>query len=113
VDLLPVSFDTALDAARRYSLQQAIYRRIMLLASGADLHTYTIVAVRPGSPAEADGFQRGDVISGEDGKNASEFALRELRDSLSHAGKHHTLDVQRGGERQTTNVVVRLVSIEH
>ncbi|MGD0181645.1 MAG: aspartyl protease family protein [Terriglobales bacterium] len=85
---------------------------LTLLASGADLHTYTVAAVRPGSPAEADGFQKGDVISGEDGKNASELTLRELRDSLSHAGQHHTLEVQRSGERQTKNVEVRLVSIE-
>ena len=85
---------------------------LTLLASGADLHTYTVAAVRPGSPAEADGFQKGDVISGEGGKNASEFTLRELRDSLSHAGQHHAFEVQRSGERQTKNVEVRLVSIE-
>jgi hypothetical protein len=86
---------------------------LTLLAYGADLHTYTAAAVRPGSPAEADGFQKGDVISGEDGKNASEFTLRELRDSLSHAGQHHAFEVQRSGARQKKNVEVRLVSIEH
>jgi hypothetical protein len=85
---------------------------LTLLASGADLRTYTVAAVRPGSPAAADGFEKGDMISGEDGKNASEFTLRELRDSLSHAGQHHALEVQRGGERLTKNVEVRLVSIE-
>jgi S1-C subfamily serine protease len=82
-----------------------------LLASGADLHTYTVAAVRPGSPAEADGFQKGDVISGEDGRNASEFTLHQLRDSLSQAGRH-AFEVQRNGARRTTNVDVRLVSIE-
>jgi hypothetical protein len=86
---------------------------LTLLASSADLHTYTVAAVRPGSPAEADGFEKGDVISGEDGRNASEFTLRELRDSLSHAGQHHVFDVQRSGERSTKNLDVRLVSIEH
>jgi hypothetical protein len=85
---------------------------LSFLASGVDLHTYTVAAVRPGSPAEADGFEKGDLILGEDGKNASEFTLRELRDSLSHAGQHHALEVQRNGERRTTNVEVRLVSIE-
>jgi len=85
---------------------------LALLASGADLHTYTVTSVRPGSPAEADGFQKGDVISGEDGKVASEFTLRELRNSLSHAGQHHALEVLRSGEQRTTNVDVRLVSIE-
>ena len=85
---------------------------LSFLASGVDLHTYTVAAVRPGSPAEADGFEKGDLILGEDGKNASEFTLRELRDSVSHAGQHHALEVQRNGERRTTNVEVRLVSIE-
>ena len=85
---------------------------LSVLASGADLHTYTVSAVRAGSPAEGDGFQKGDVIAGEDGKKASEFTLRDLRDSLSHAGQHHALQVQRGGEQRTANVDVRLVSIE-
>jgi Aspartyl protease len=86
---------------------------LTLLASGADLHTYTVAAVRPGSPAAADGFDKGDVISGKDGKNASEFTLRELRDSLGHAGQHHAFEVRRSGERHTMNLEVRLVSIEH
>lgn len=85
---------------------------LSLLASGADLHTYTVVAVRPGSPAEVDCFRKGDLISGEDGKTASQFTLRELRDSVSHAEHHHAFDVQRSGERWTANVNVRLVSIE-
>jgi hypothetical protein len=85
---------------------------LTLLASGAELHTYTVAAVRSGSPAEADGFEKGDVISGKDGKNASEFTLRELRDSLSHVGQHHAFEVQRSGEPSTKNLDVRLVSIE-
>jgi hypothetical protein len=86
---------------------------LSLLASGADLHTYTVAAVRPGSPAEADGFQKGDVISGEDGKSAGEFTLRELRDTLTHSGERHSLEAQRSGNLRTANVDVRLVSIEH
>jgi hypothetical protein len=85
---------------------------LTLLASGADLHTYTVAAVRAGSPAEADGFQKGDVISGEDGKSAADFTLGDLRESLAHAGPHHELEVQRGGSRRTSEVDVRLVSIE-
>ena len=85
---------------------------LTLLASSADLHTYTVASVRPGSPAEADGFQKGDLIFGEDGKKASQFTLRKLRESLSQAGEHHAIEVQRNGERRTINVEVRLVSIE-
>ena len=53
-----------------------------------------------------------DLVSGKDGKNASEFTLRELRDSLSRAGEHHAFEVQRSGEWSTKNLDVRLVSIE-
>ncbi len=85
---------------------------LTFLASGADLHTYTVAAVRAGSPAEADGFQKGDLLSSEDGKRASEFTLRELRESLNSAGQHHAFEVQRSGVPRMINVEVRLVSIE-
>ena len=83
-----------------------------MLACGVDLHTYLVAAVRSGSPAEADGFRKGDLILAEDGKKASDFTLRQLRDSLSHAGQRHALEAQRNGKSWTTNVDVRLVSIE-
>jgi hypothetical protein len=64
------------------------------------------------SREKADGFEKHDVVSGKDGKNANEFTLRELRDSLSRAGEHHAFEVQRSGERSTKNLDLRLVSIE-
>ncbi len=85
---------------------------LTLLASGADLHTFTVAAVRPGSPAEKDGLKKADVISAIDNKPATQFMLSELRDWLSHAGAHHDLQIMRGSDKATIPIEVRLVSIE-
>ena len=57
-----------------------------ILASGSDLHKLTVTAVRPGSPAEQDGFAKGDVITALDGRTANEFTLGELREALMQEG---------------------------
>jgi C-terminal processing protease CtpA/Prc len=85
---------------------------LSVIASGADLHTFTVTAVRPGSPAAADGLHKGDVIAAMDHEPAAQFTLGELRDRLSHAGVHHDLEVQRGSEKLSLPVQVRLVSLD-
>ncbi len=86
---------------------------LSLLASGPDLHTYTVSFVRPESPAAKDGFKKGDVIAAMDKESASQFTLGNLRDRLSKAGEHHQLEVVRGSERLTIPVDVKLVSLDH
>ncbi len=85
---------------------------LSLLASGNDLHTFTVAAVRPGSPAEQDGFQKGDVVAALDGKPAAQFTLSELRDALTTAGAKHQLGVTRGSEHLDLPIEVRLVSLD-
>lgn len=85
---------------------------LSLLASGEDLHTYTVVAVRTGSPAEKDGFRKGDIIASLDGKTAVQFTLADLRDGLSHDGDHHNIQVARGGKPVPIAVQVKLVSLD-
>ncbi|HYX67501.1 MAG TPA: aspartyl protease family protein [Terriglobales bacterium] len=85
---------------------------LTVLASGADLHTYPVTAVRPGSPAEQAGFKKGDVVAGFDGKPAREFTLGQLRLWLTHEGEHHEVQVERGGEKMTIPVEVKLVSLD-
>jgi hypothetical protein len=85
---------------------------LSLLASGADLHTYTVSAVRPGAPAEQDAFRKGDRITAWDGESSSSFTLAELRDRLSRDGEKHTVTVERGGISISIPISVRLVSIE-
>ena len=85
---------------------------LSLLASGTDLHTYTAAAVRPGSPAEQDGFKKGDVIASLDGKPAAQFTLSQLRDALTTAGAKHKLGVTRGSEHLAIPIEVRLLSLD-
>lgn len=83
-----------------------------LLASGADLHTYTVAGVRPGSPADRAGFKKGDVVAGMDGKAATQFTLGELRETLLRAGEHHVFQVRRGDENLSIPVDVKVISLD-
>jgi S1-C subfamily serine protease len=85
---------------------------LSVLASGDDLHTFTVAAVRPGSPAEKDGWRKSDVISAMDGKSASQFTLGELRTWLAHAGEHHDAEVKRENDKLAIPVEVKLVSLD-
>jgi hypothetical protein len=85
---------------------------LTLLASGDDLRTYTVTAVRPGSPAETDGLQKDDVVARFDDKPAAAFTLAELRNALNRSGEKHRFEVKRGGETVTIPVEVRLVSLD-
>jgi Aspartyl protease/PDZ domain len=85
---------------------------LTLLASGDDLRTYTVSAVRPGSPAEADGLQKDDVVTRFDDRAASGFTLSELRAWLNRSGERHRFEVKRGGGTVTIPVEVRLVSLD-
>jgi hypothetical protein len=85
---------------------------LSIIASGADLHTYTVTAVRPGSQAEKDGFKKADVISAMNGNQSTQFTLRELRDELTHEGESCRLGVSRGSEALTVPVQIKLVSLD-
>jgi membrane-associated protease RseP (regulator of RpoE activity) len=105
-----VIFEPTAEAAKPFPERQTY--GLSLLASGNDLHTYTVAAVRAGSPAEQDGFKKGDMVATLDGKPAAQFTLRELRDALAAAGSYHQLGVTRGSEHLRVPVEVRLVSLD-
>jgi aspartyl protease/PDZ domain-containing protein len=85
---------------------------LTVLASGADLHTYTVTGVRTASPAEQAGFQKGDVISGMDGTPASGFTLGQLRNGFAKEGERHQVDVMRGSQKLTLSAAITLVSLD-
>ena len=85
---------------------------LKLLASGTDLHTYTVSEVRPASPAEQDGFRKGDVIARMDQKAATEFTLGELRDQLLQDGVKHQMEIVRGGQKMTLPITVHVISLD-
>ena len=85
---------------------------LSVLASGADLHTFPVTGVRPGSPAEKAGFKKGDVITAVDGTPAKDFALGQFRTWLSKDGEKHQFEVLRGEEKVSLSVTVELVSLD-
>lgn len=85
---------------------------LTLLASSPDLHVFTVAAVRAGSPADAAGFKKDDVIAGLDGKTAAEFTLHEVRDWLAHEGDRHVFKVMRGSQTVSLPVTITLVALE-
>jgi hypothetical protein len=85
---------------------------LALIASGADLHTFTVSSVRPGSAAESAGFRKGDVIVGFDDRRAAQFSLGELRGWLLKEGESHLFRVSRDGEEASIDAPIVLVSID-
>jgi hypothetical protein len=85
---------------------------LTIIASGADLHTYTVTAVRPGSQAEKDGFKKADIISAVNGKSAAQFVLSELREQLTHEGESYDIGVSRADDKLTIPVQIKLVSLD-
>ncbi len=86
---------------------------LTLIATGDDLHTYNITAVRPGSPAEAAGFKKDDIIAGLDGKPAATFTLHELRDWLLEEGAHHLFHLKRAGQDVPLEATLTFISLDH
>lgn len=85
---------------------------LTIIASGADLHTYTVTAVRPGSQAEKDGFKKADIISAVNGRAAAQFTLSELREHLTHEGESYDIGVSRADDKLTISVRIKLVSLD-
>lgn len=85
---------------------------LTLVADGADLHTYTIAAVRSGSPAEAAGFHQGDVVAGVDDRTAAQFKLSDLRELVLRTGERHVFHLRRADQMTDISANVTTVSIE-
>jgi hypothetical protein len=85
---------------------------LSIIASGVDLHAYTITAVRKGSQAERDGFQKADIISALNGKPAAQFTLGELREQLSNEGESYEVGIDRANDKLTIPVQIRMISLD-
>jgi Aspartyl protease/PDZ domain len=85
---------------------------LTIIASGSDLHTYTVTAVRPGSQAEKDGFKKADVIAAMNGKRAAQFTLGELREQLTHEGETFQVGINRADQKLDVPVQIKLVSMD-
>lgn len=85
---------------------------LTIIASGSDLHTYTVTAVRPGSQAEKDGFKQADIISAVNGRPAAQFMLSELREQLTHEGESYDIGISRADDKMNISVQIKLVSLD-
>lgn len=85
---------------------------LTILASGADLHTYTVTGVRPGSQAEKDGFRLSDTVLELNHRPSAQFTLSELRNTLTREGESCELEIMRAQARLTIAVQIKLVSLD-
>ena len=85
---------------------------LTLIANGDDLRTFLVTAIRAGSPAEKDGFLKGDIIFGLDDKPATVFTLAQLRDVLLREGDTHEFKILRAGRQASIRATVVVVSID-
>ena len=84
---------------------------LTLIASGEGFHTFTVTAVRAGSPAAAAGFEKGDVIEALDETPAASLNLAAVQASLKTAGAKHVYTVRRGASVGKVPVIVELVPL--
>jgi len=80
---------------------------LSLVAQGADLSTFLIRRVSPGSPGSQAGFTAGDVLLAVDGKLAKDIGLRGIRRLLQQDGRRYVLTVFRNGAVKKLTVECR------
>jgi len=85
---------------------------LTLIANGDDLHIFLVTGIRAGSPAEKEGFLKGDIITGLDGKPATSFTLGQLRDTLLHTDETHDFKILRAGKQTSILATIAVVSID-
>ena len=85
---------------------------LSLIANGDGLHNFLVTGIRAGSPAEKDGFLKGDIISDLDDKPATAFTLAQLRDALLREGETHDFKILRAGHQDSIHTTVIVVSID-
>jgi hypothetical protein len=71
---------------------------LSILAKGANLKTFEIVQVRPGTPGADAGLKEGDVISGVDEEAAADLTLSAIRDLFRQVGHEYKLLIDRHGQ---------------
>jgi PDZ domain-containing protein len=73
---------------------------LAIVAQGANLRTFEIVRVQPGTPAAAAGIHEGDIIAGIDSEPAADLTLHAVRDLFRQVGHKYKLLIERNGKTQ-------------
>jgi hypothetical protein len=79
---------------------------LSILAKSANLKTFQIVQVRPGTPGADAGLKEGDVIAGIDEEAAADLTLSAIRDLFRQVGHEYKLLIDRQG--QTLNLTIKM-----
>lgn len=77
---------------------------LSIIAKGANLKTFEVVQVQPGTPAADVGIQQGDVIIGVDDEAAADLTLAALRDLFRQIGHEYKLLIDRKGQTLTISI---------
>ena len=77
---------------------------LSLVAKGANLRTFEVVQVQPGTPAADAGIRQGDVIAAIDDEAAADLTLSAIRDLFRQVGHEYKLLIDRKGQSLTSSI---------
>jgi hypothetical protein len=77
---------------------------LSLVAKGANLKTFEVVQVQPGTPAADAGIRQGDVIAAMDDEAAADLTLSAIRDLFRQVGHEYKLLIDRKGQSLTISI---------
>jgi hypothetical protein len=98
---------------RPESLRQQSVRSIFSPSPMATTCTpFVVTGTRAASPAEKQGFVKGDIISGLDDKPATAFTLGQLRDTFGAQVRPMMSRSLRAGKQTSIAIAIAVVSID-
>ena len=77
---------------------------LSLVAQGANLKTFVVVQVQPGTPGADAAIQQGDVIVAVDDEAAADLTLAAIRDLFRQIGHEYKLLIDRKGQSLTISI---------
>jgi putative serine protease PepD len=77
---------------------------LSLVAKGANLKSFEVVQVQPGTPAAGAGIQKGDIIVAVDDEPAADLNMAAVRDLFRQVGHEYKLLIDRKGQSITVSI---------
>ena len=77
---------------------------LSLVAKGANLKTFEVIQVQPGTPAADAGMRQGDLIAAIDDEAAADLTLSAIRDLFRQVGHEYKLLIDRQGQSLTISI---------